>query len=49
MDSIENIWGEIMDTLGIEKNHTIHEQEVNTYRTNNGSQYETDIDETDSA
>ena len=49
MDSIENLWEKIHETLGGEKERIIHEQEVNTYRTNNGSQYEIEVDETDSA
>ncbi len=47
MDSIENLWEKIHETLGVEKEHIIHEQEVNTYGTNNGSQLETEIDKTD--
>ena len=49
MDSIENLWEKILDTLDIEKKHIRNEQEENTYRTNNGSQHETEVDETDSA
>ena len=49
MDSIENIWDKILDTLDIEEKHIIHEQPERTYKTNNGSQHETEVDETDSA
>ena len=49
MDSIENLWDKILDTLDIEKKHIIQEQPENTYQTNNGSQHETEIDEIDRA
>lgn len=47
--SIENLWEKIHETLETEKNHIIHEQPENTYETNNGSQYEIEVDETDIA
>lgn len=49
MDSIENLWEKIHETLGVETEHLIYEQEVNTYGTNNGSQLDSEVDETDFA
>lgn len=47
MDTVENIWEKILHTLDIETKHIIHEQPEDTYRTNNGSQHETENDKND--
>ncbi len=49
MDSVENLWQKILDIIDVEKKDINHERELNTIKTNNGSQHETEVVETDSA
>ena len=56
MNPINSVWTplktfgkKIHETLGVEKEHINHEQAVNTYGTNNGSQQETEVDKTNIA